>query len=143
MVAAVSPGAVHSVVAQFTAADRPSVATTSERAADYDAIRPDLWTHLLFGRGFGSYNHDTYRILDSEILRRTIETGMLGLAAFLLIRLSVILVARRTMSQRDPRWAPAALCGAAAAVCFLVRSTLYDVMAVPARARHLPLPGGP
>ena len=64
------------------------MATTSDRTADYDAVRPDVWTHLLFGRGFGSYNHDTYRILDSEILGRTVETGVLGLAAFLLIGFS-------------------------------------------------------
>jgi hypothetical protein len=43
----------------------------------------------------------------------------------------VILVARMTVSQRDPRFAPAALCGVTAAVCLLVLSTLYDVMAVP------------
>jgi hypothetical protein len=134
MVAAVSPSAVHNVVAQFTRSDAGSVATTSERAADYDAVRPDLFTHLVFGRGFGSYNHASYRILDSEILTRTLETGILGLAAFLLIPISVILVARKTVSERDPRWAPAALCGVSAAVCMLVLATLYDVMAVP----HVP-----
>ncbi len=143
MVAAVSPSAVHSVVAQFTRSDAGSVATTSERAADYDAIRPDLFTHLVFGRGFGSYNHASYRILDSEILSRTIETGILGLAAFLLIPISVILVARKTVSQRDPRWAPAALCGVSAAVCMLVLATLYDVMAVPHVPVRLPLPRRP
>ena len=131
MVAAVSPSAVHGVIAQFTRSDAGSVATVSDRAADYDAVRPDLWTHLAFGRGFGSYNHDTYRILDSEILSRTVETGILGLAAFLLIPISVILVARKTVSERDPRWAPAALCGVSAAVCMLVLATLYDVMALP------------
>ena len=75
---------------------------------------------------------NTYRILDWEILGRTVETGIvLGLAAFLLIGLSVILLCRRTISLRDPKWAPAALCGTAAAVCFLTSSTLYDVMAFP------------
>lgn len=130
-VTAVSPGAVHGVVAQFTRSDAGSVATVSDRAADYDAIRPDLWTHLLFGRGFGSYNHQTYRILDSEILSRVVETGLLGLASFLLILLSVVLAARKLASGRDPLRAPVALCGVAAAVCFLVVSTLYDAMAYP------------
>jgi hypothetical protein len=131
MVAAISPSAVHNVVAQFTRSDASKVATVSDRTADYDAIRPDLWTHLALGRGFGSYNHDTYRILDSEILSRTIETGVLGLAAFVLIAISVILVTRKTVSQRDPRFAPAALCAVGAAVCMLVIATLYDVMSVP------------
>jgi hypothetical protein len=131
MVAAISPSAVHSVVKQFTRADASQVATVSDRASDYDAVRPDLWSHLLIGRGFGSYNHDTYRILDSEILTRTVETGIIGLLGFLLIGISVILVVRPTVSARHPRWAPAALCGVGATACLLVLSTLYDVMAVP------------
>jgi O-antigen ligase/polysaccharide polymerase Wzy-like membrane protein len=130
-VTAVSPGAVHSVVAQFTRSDAGSVATVSDRAADYDAVRPDMWTHLLFGRGFGTYNHQTYRILDSEVLSRVVETGLVGLAAFLLMLLSVVLAARKIASGRDPLRAPVALCGVAAAVCFLVISTLYDAWAYP------------
>jgi len=56
---------------------------------------------------------------------------VLGLVAFLLVGLSVILVTRKTVWERDPRWAPAALCGTAAAVCFIAISTLYDVMGFP------------
>ena len=75
------------------------------RTANYDAIRPDLWTHLLFGRGYGTYEPPTDRIVDSEILLRLVETGVLGLLAFLLIPLSVILVARKMASGaiRDGR----------------------------------------
>jgi hypothetical protein len=131
MVAAISPGAVNNVLSQFTRSDAGQVATVSDRTADYDAIRPDVWTHLAFGRGHGSYAHETYRILDSEILGRLIETGVVGLVVYLLFPLSVILTARRTVSERDPRWAPAALCGVAAAVSFIVVSTLYDVMSAP------------
>jgi O-antigen ligase len=130
-IAAISPGAVHGVVSQFVRSDASHVATVSDRTSDYDAVRPDLWTHLALGRGYGSYNHDTYRILDSEILTRTLETGVLGLVAFLLIPISVVLAARKTVAARDPRWAPPALCGVAAAVCFIVVSTLFDVTAVP------------
>jgi O-Antigen ligase len=131
VVSFISPGAVHDVLSQFLRSDATQVATVSDRTADYDAIRPDVWAHLLIGRGHGSYNHDTYRVLDSEILMRLIETGVLGLAAFVFVPIAVILFARRTVSERHPRWAPAALCGVAAAVCFLVISTLYDVMSVP------------
>jgi hypothetical protein len=131
MVAALSPGAVHGVISQFTRADRSHVATVSDRTSDYDAIRPDLWTHLLLGRGFGTYAPDTYRILDSEILNRIVETGVLGLAAFVMICLSVVLAARKTVSARDPSAAPYALCGTAAAVCFLVLATLFDELGYP------------
>ncbi len=43
----------------------------------------------------------------------------------------MILLTRKTVSQRDPRFAPAALCAVGAAVCMLVIATLYDVMAFP------------
>ena len=115
MVTVLSPGALRSTLDQFVRPDRLDVPTVSDRASDYDAIRPDLWTHLVFGRGWGSYNHETYRILDSEILHRTVEMGLVGLVAFLLMVLSVILSARKTIAGRDPQWAPVALVGAAAA----------------------------
>jgi hypothetical protein len=131
LVTAMSPGAIRGVVGQFVRSDNTHVATVSDRTADYDAIRPDLWTHLALGRGYGTYDHNTYRILDSEILLVGIETGVAGLAAFLMIGISVILVARKTVALRDPRWSPAALWGVAAGVCLLVVSTLYDLIGFP------------
>lgn len=131
MVAAMSPSAVHGVVNQFVRPDSTHVATVSDRTSDYDAIRPDVWTHLAFGRGYGTYDHNAYRILDSEILREGIETGVLGLAAFLLIPLSLILICRKIVSQRDPTLSPIALYGVTAGVCLLVVSTLFDVMSFP------------
>jgi len=129
-----SPGALSSVADQFTRADAEAVPTVSDRASDYDAIRPDVWTHLAFGRGWGSYNHETYRILDSEILLRTIETGVLGLLAFLLVPLAVLLAVRRVIASRDPTSASTALLGAAIAVSFVVLSLLFDVLSFP----HVP-----
>ena len=61
-----SPGAIRGTIDQFIRPDAASVATTADRTADYDAIRPDLWTHLLLGRGYGTYDPATYRILDSS-----------------------------------------------------------------------------
>ena len=131
VVSALSPGAMGSTVSQFFRSDRTQIGTVSDRTADYDAIRPDLWSNLAFGRGWGTYNHESYRILDSEILHRTVETGVLGLLAFLLTPLSVLLCARATIARRDPRWAPLAVIGTASAVCFLTISTLYDSLSFP------------
>jgi hypothetical protein len=128
-VGTLSSGAIHSLLDQFLRSDRSSVATTSDRTADYDAIRPDVWTHILFGRGYGSYDHNTYRILDSEILGRLVETGVVGLLAFLMIGISVVLCGRRVIAQRTSPYANSALIGAAAAVCFITAATLYDVTA--------------
>ena len=131
MVALVSPGVIHGVITQFTSAGSTHVATVSDRTADYDAVRPDLWTHILLGRGYGSYDPHTYRVLDSEILGPLVDTGVLGLLAYLLIGVSVIVVARKMVSRRDPRWSPPALCGVAAGVCMLVASVLYDFLGFP------------
>ena len=97
-----APGAIGSTIEQFTRSDATALPTVSDRASDYDAIRPDVWSHILLGRGWGSYNHESYRILDSEILQRTIETGVLGLLAFLLVGISVIASSRRAIAARDP-----------------------------------------
>jgi O-antigen ligase len=131
LISALSPGAMGSVVSQFTRADRSKVSTVSDRAADYDAVRPDLFSHFAFGRGWGSYNHESYRILDSEILHRVLEMGVLGLIAFFMLSISVVLATRHVIGSRHPRWSPPALVCAAAAVAFLVVATLYDVLSFP------------
>ena len=131
LTALLSPGAIHGVVSQFTRPDASHVATVDARTASYDAIRPELWSHLLFGQGYGSYAPPTYRIIDSEILLRLTETGVLGLLAFLLIPLSLISLARKRAYRRELRSSSIALCGVAAAVCFIVSATLYSSMSFP------------
>jgi hypothetical protein len=131
LVSSLSPGAIASTIYEFTRPDRTTLPTVSDRTSDYDAVRPDVWSHFAFGRGLGSYNHVDYRILDSEILHRTIEMGVIGLVAYLLVPLSVLLISRKAIASRDVVATPAALVGAAAGVAFLVVSTLYDVMSFP------------
>ena len=98
-----SPGALGSTTSQLDA-NRLGVATVSDRAVDYDAVRPELWTHFVLGRGWGSYNHVDYRILDSEILQRVIEMGVLGLISYLLDgRLRDLLRARDHQRRATPR----------------------------------------
>jgi hypothetical protein len=128
---AASPASLRNVVSQFSSSNAAQVATVSSRTVNFDAIRPDLWTHLLLGRGQGTYAPPTDRIIDSDILLPLIETGVLGLLTFLLVPVSVIAVARKTASARRSRASPAALCGVAAAVCVLVAATLYSVMSLP------------
>ena len=130
MIPILSPGAAQSVAAQLSG-KRLNVPTVSDRSSDYDAVRPDVWTHLAFGRGYGSYEHASYRILDMELLRQLIEVGVLGLAAYLFMIGAIVGVARRPIRARGPTDAPVALAAAAAAVGFLVVSTLFDVMSFP------------
>jgi hypothetical protein len=128
-----SPGALGSVAFQLDS-NRLGAATVSDRASDYDAVRPDLWTHMAFGRGYGTYEHAAYRVLDSEVLNRVLEVGVIGLGAYIFMVLSVVGAARVTIRSRHRTRSPVALSVAAAAVGFLTLSTLFDIMSFP----HVP-----
>jgi hypothetical protein len=129
----VSPGTIKPVTEQLSphqlGAGAPT--TTTDRASRWDAVRPDVWTHPLIGRGYGSYIPPAHRILDSEILAQTIETGVLGLASFFLLGGSVIVTARAPIKSRDATRAPPALVGAAAAVVFLAVGPMFDSLSFP------------
>lgn len=127
---ALAPNALGSVIDQFQP-NRLGVATVSDRVSDYDAIRPDLLTHFLFGRGFGSYEHTIYRVLDNDLLMRIVETGVVGLLAYVLMLAMIIAVAVPLIRSRDPERSSPALMVAAAAAAFLVLSALFDVMSFP------------
>lgn len=129
MIHVLAPGALGSTTSQFSSS-RLGVATVSDRAVDYDAIRPELWTHLLLGKGWGSYDRYNYRVLDTEILQRLIEMGVIGLILYLLMPLAVVICARKTIAARG-EMAPLALIGTAAALSFVVASTLFDVLSFP------------
>ena len=125
-VVVMAPSAVAPVLDQFKPDQLNGANTVQDRAADYDAIRPDVWSHVALGRGYGSYQPLGHRILDSEILVRLIEMGVLGLVSFLLLGVSVIACARRTIHSRHPTLGTAALAGAAAAAVFLALAFLFD-----------------
>ncbi len=129
----ISPGALSAVASQLNS-KRLGVTTVSDRTADYDAIRPDVWSHLAFGRGYGSYEHTSYRVLDMELLRQLIEVGVIGLLAYIMLVVAVVAVARGPIRARRSDDSPVALVVAAVAVCFLMVSTLFDVMSFP----HVP-----
>jgi hypothetical protein len=128
-----SPGALSQVAGQLNG-NKLGVNTVSDRTADYDAIRPDVWSHLAFGRGYGSYEPTTYRVTDMELLRQLIEVGVVGVLAFVMMIVAVVGVARGPIRARRPDEAPIALAVASSAVCLLVVSTLFDVMSFP----HVP-----
>lgn len=130
MVHALSPGALGSVFAQLKP-DRLDSQSVNHRKADYDAVHPDVFNHPAVGRGYGTYDPHRYRIIDNEYLLRLIETGFLGLAAYLGLILAVVGANLRTVRRGDPLRAPPALAAAGAAVAFLTASALFDVMSFP------------
>ena len=125
-----SPNALGSVLDQLEP-NRLGVSTVSDRVSDYDAIRPDILSHPAFGRGYGSYDHTSYRILDNDLLTRLVESGIVGLVTFVLIIVVIIAVAAPIIRSRDPARAPPALAIAAGAAPFLVLSALFDIMSFP------------
>lgn len=119
-------GQVKSQLSSFT--ERQS---TKGRTADYDAVGPDLLAHRTLGRGYGTYDHERYRLLDNEYLNVMITTGLVGLAAYVAMILGVVVVATRPIRSRDALRAPPALGAAAAAVAFGVATALFDILAFP------------
>jgi hypothetical protein len=126
----VSPGALGSVLFQVQPGNL-GVNTVSDRASDYDAVRPDLWSHMPFGMGYGSYDHVLYRVLDSEILNRLVDVGVIGLLAFVGLVLSIVVTANRPIRERDPRWAEVGLVVGPAAIAYFVLCFLFDVDSFP------------
>lgn len=127
VVKVVAPGAIGSVVTQL----QPSqlgVDTVADRVIRYDAIRPDVWLHLAFGQGFGTY---TTRVLDNELLGRLVEGGVLGLASYILMLVLVVGVAIGVVRRREPEASTVGLVAASAAVAVLVLSTTYDWIGFP------------
>jgi O-Antigen ligase len=111
------------------------VPTVDDRVSDYDAVRPDILSNPVLGRGFGSYEHThgpgEARILDSDLLLRTVETGVVGLGAFLLMIVTVIAIAAGEARRRGPRGSPVAITTAAAATAFLSLTALFDEWSFP------------
>ena len=123
----VAPGSVVRIKAQIvTFNDQKSV---EGRREDRPAIQPDLDKKPLLGRGHGSWTIERYRLLDNEYLQREVETGKLGLWAYLALIGAVGLgghrVARRRGLGRNSLLAVGLVAGAAV---FAAVSAFYDVL---------------
>jgi PKD repeat protein len=129
-----SPGALGSVLTQLEPGHFNNVLSTTDRTARYDAVRPDLLSHLLFGRGYESYDPHKYRILDNEYLGLLITTGILGLLSYLGIFATMMTAAHRTVRGSDPRRASLALASLGAVGVIVIASGLFDVLSFP----HVP-----
>ena len=123
-----APGALGGVAGQL-APSQLGVSTVSERVARYDAIRPDVWAHLAFGQGFGTFY--AVRILDNELLGRLVEGGVLGLVAYVLMLLSLVWVGVGAVRRRGQPGMTMGLVAAPAALGVLVLSALYDFLSYP------------
>jgi hypothetical protein len=124
-----APGALGSVIEQFTGGQLTAVGTTVHRLDGYDAIRPIVWSHPILGVGVGGYNSLLNRILDNQMLDNLIQTGLVGEFAFVGMILTVVGTAVPLIRKRTSDASTSALAAACAAVCFLTVSFLFDSMA--------------
>jgi O-antigen ligase len=122
-----------SVINQLTGSENK--ASDEGRTSDYEAAVPDVLTHPVWGRGYGTLNSlkvDTYRIFDNEYLGQLYQTGFLGLLAFIGLILTPVVIAVRYAARRDnPLRGPPALAAAAGCLGFFVAAGLYDILTFP------------
>jgi O-antigen ligase len=131
LIHAVAPGAIGGVGDQLKPSALTGVLTTKDRVSDYDAIKPDAANHLLFGRGYESYDQKKIRILDNQYLTLLVNVGVLGVLAYLAMLAAAIGVAGRAARARDPGAARIGVASVAAVVALVVGSALMDTLALP------------
>jgi O-antigen ligase len=130
IVMALSGGAAVGVKSQFVGSNLNSDSTTG-RTTDYDATAPDVFRYPLLGRGHGTYDPFKYRFLDNEYLHRTIETGFLGLAAYLALMATAMAVAHRVARLLGPVRGTPGMAAVAGIAAFAVCGAVFDVVSYP------------
>jgi hypothetical protein len=126
---AISPGNIGTLLNPTLWFDTTS---TAHRSSDLSAIWPDVISHPLLGRGYGSIDvakWDQFRVLDNQYLLFLWQAGALGLLAFGWLLISPVLVARRARRSRDRALSRAAIAASAGCVAFLVVNVLFDAFA--------------
>jgi len=112
--------------------------STEARTRDYSAVVPDILSHPLIGRGFGTYSPRGYletahgerhRLLDNQLLTLLIEVGIVGLVAYLCVGVFAIVDFHKTARSRNFARAGPALAAIAATVTFFVANDLFDTLA--------------
>jgi hypothetical protein len=131
MIHLAAPGALGGVFDQLLPNRVDKVNTTKDRVSDYEAIRPDLASHPLLGRGYESYDQKRHRILDNQYLTLGIGVGLLGLLSYLAIFITAFVNAHRVARSGDPDRAPPGLAAAASIVAALVAGAILDFLAFP------------
>src|SRR5262249_47183025 len=129
-----SPGAIGSIFNQLNPTNFNSALTTKDRTSDYDAITPDITSHLLLGRGFQSYDGHKYRILDNEYLVLVLRVGLVGVAAYMLIFVAALSAAHPTIRGPDPGRSRYALAAAGSVGVMAAATLLFDNLSFP----HVP-----
>jgi O-antigen ligase len=125
-----APAALGGVISQLTGGFFDSGSTIG-RTSDYEAIAPDIATHPLTGRGYGTIDptrSDTYRILDNHYLGTLLQTGFVGLGVYLALLVTAMALAYRVFrGGEDPDLRRLGLAALAGFFAFGVAGALFDL----------------
>lgn len=127
----IAPGAMVKIKAQLLPGKFNESASTLGRKDDYRAVKPDERQKMALGRGYGTYDPYLYRFLDNQYLMLRVETGLIGVLAFLLMVAAAVGAAYPAIRSKASERAPPALAAAAGAIGFGVAAFLFDVLAFP------------
>lgn len=128
------PGMVGTIRGLFTGVlNDPSAMS---RATSYDLAEEMFLRSPLIGRGFGTFLPQ-YRIFDNQYLHLLIETGIVGLAAFVGLVVTAVLVSLRVWRGAGGEAAQTALALAASLASGATLFALFDALAFPKAAGSL------
>jgi O-antigen ligase len=141
LVLVAAPGALEGIEDQIAGKDQiggESKVSVEGRVSDYAAVEPDILSHPVLGRGYGTYDPNVYetkeiptrhRFLDNEYLARLLETGIIGVIAYLGLGVAGIAVLHRAARSKDFARAGPALALIGAIFAFTVCGALFNLMA--------------
>lgn len=122
-----TPGVVGTIISLFT--NVSSDDSTTGRTTDYQVAGHYIGDSPLFGRGYGTFLPDKYRILDNAYLGHTIETGFVGLVVLLALFAGTFVAARRVRRvSRDETTRDLAQCLAASVLAAGVTFVTFDAL---------------
>lgn len=127
----IAPGALASLNKQLLSRDVSEDASVQGRTLDYDAVGLDVWSHPYLGRGYGTYQPRVYRFIDNQYLMLAIETGILGLAAYLALLAAALASIRRLWRSASAFVRSLGGPMLAATLAYFVASALFDVLGFP------------
>ena len=111
-----------------TSSDRSAQARTLDWPIAFRLIGERPW----FGRGFGTYVPEVYRVLDNEVLGLVVAGGFVVAAGFtVLVATALLCVHRAIVSALDSETKHLAVCVEASLVIGLLTSLFFDSLSFP------------
>jgi hypothetical protein len=124
------PGLVGTLGSLF--ANYGTDSSVTDRTARYSRIGGLLAHHAFFGRGLGTFIPEKYFVLDNQYIASTLEVGVVGLCALILVMLVSFGCARGARRLfKDPVSRDLAQSMAAAAAVPLVVFATFDALSFP------------